>query len=367
MEKHAYNFEDEGYVKQKEFWGSDHVTNEDLLLDKIVIQPELNLDRVPQLDDISRDKLLDHKIYPLTEKESFIVDTTFKGVNPTPKEALRYNEGKLRYDLIDPFAIAELAKVYTKGAAKYADHNWKKGMKWSKMLASMKRHIAAFEMGEDIDPETECAHMAQAAWNALGLVTYARIHPEMDDRQHSYLETKRIGLDIDEVLANFVDAYSRATGIEGKPDHWNFCYNMMDNFEKWKNNTTSKFKEGDKLINELDDFYEYGIKPLCNPNLPFEPICYITNRPVETHITKSWLEKHKFPLKPIFTTKSREEKIAIALEQKLDYFIDDNFETFVEMNKAGICCFLMDGSHNQKYNVGYKRIKSLEDFKNRFL
>lgn len=287
-----------------------------------------------------------HKIYPIK-----------------PSEALRYNEGKLRYDLLDPYAIAELAKVFTNGANKYADHNWKKGMKWSKMLASMKRHIAAFEMGEDIDPEIGCHHMAQAAWNALGLVTYARIHPEMDDRQHSYLETKRIGLDIDEVLANFTRAYSEETGKEPEPDHWSFCYKMMENFENWKQGTIDG---SNKSINGLDSFY-IRIKPLCDAKLPFEPICYITNRPVSTDITKQWLENHKFPLKPVFTTKSREEKVAIALEQRLDYFIDDSFETFVEMNKAGICCFLMNGSHNQKYNVGYKRIKSLEDFKNRFL
>src|ERR1700677_2479135 len=84
---------------------------------------------------------------------------------------LRLNNGKLRYDLLEPYAIQELVKVFTKGAEKYSDFNWLDGgMDYSKMLASLKRHIAAFELGEDIDQETQCLHMAQAAWNALALV-----------------------------------------------------------------------------------------------------------------------------------------------------------------------------------------------------
>ena len=37
----------------------------------------------------------------------------------------------------------------------------------------------------------------------------------------------------------------------------------------------------------------------------------------------------------------------------------DSFENFVELNNAGICCFLFDAPHNRRYYVGYKRITSL--------
>lgn len=98
-------------------------------------------------------------------------------------KGLRKNEGKLRYDLLDAYAIQELVRVFSKGAEKYEPNNWLNGgMDYSKMLASLKRHIAAFELGEDIDPETGCQHMAQAAWNALGIVTYSKYFPENDDR-----------------------------------------------------------------------------------------------------------------------------------------------------------------------------------------
>jgi hypothetical protein len=98
-------------------------------------------------------------------------------------KALRFNEGKLDYSLLEPYAIQELVRVFNEGSKKYAKNNWLNGgMDYSKLIASLKRHIAAFEMGEDLDIETGCHHMAHAAWNALGLVSYSKYFPENDDR-----------------------------------------------------------------------------------------------------------------------------------------------------------------------------------------
>lgn len=95
----------------------------------------------------------------------------------------RKNEGKTRHDLLEPYAIEQVAKVFSLGAVKYAPYDWLMGgMPYSKMLASLKRHINAFEMGEDLDPETGLHHMAHAAWNALGIVSYSKWFPENDDR-----------------------------------------------------------------------------------------------------------------------------------------------------------------------------------------
>lgn len=93
----------------------------------------------------------------------------------------RYDVGKLRYDLLPVDAMRELVKVYTKGAEKYADRNWEKGMSWSRVIGPLMRHLEAFRQGEiwddGIDPVTGqpctgCHHMAMVAWNALALVTY---------------------------------------------------------------------------------------------------------------------------------------------------------------------------------------------------
>ena len=270
-------------------------------------------------------------------------------------KGLRFNEGKVRYDLLEPYAIEQLAKVFTKGAEKYAPFNWLKGMEWSKCLASLKRHLAAFEQGVDYDNESELLHMAHVAWNALALVSYYKYHPQYDDRLKSYNYTKRIGVDLDECIVDFTGGYSKVTNSPAKPVHWSYCSEMLNNFTKWKD-------EG-----SLDDFYT-SLEPLLkSEEIGFEPICYITNRPVDSNISNAWLKLHGFPQTKVYTTKNSDEKVQVALAEKLDYFIDDNYETFIKMNKAGICCFLMDAAHNQKYEVGYRRIKSFADFKERFL
>lgn len=254
----------------------------------------------------------------------------------------RKNQGKLRYDLVPSFAQEKYVEVLTKGSLKYAPRNWEKGMKWSAVLASLKRHVAEFEKGEDIDVETACYHTAQIMCNAAFLTEYYKIFPQGDDRAHKYLSSKRIGLDVDEVLAGFVGGYIRYFQITETPEFWNFDSKIMQ-----------------RLL-DLPEHFWADLTPLVDPSeLTFEPTCYITNRPVESRVTTKWLADHRFPAVPVFTVASADEKIEIARDCKLDIFVDDRYETFVKMNSAGICCFLMDAAHNRRYNVGHKRITSL--------
>jgi len=102
--------------------------------------------------------------------------------------ALRYDAGKLRYDLLPGDALAALVKVYTKGAVKYADRNWEKGMSWSRCFGSLMRHCWAFWRGEQNDPETGCHHMAMAAWNCFALVSYSLRAIGNDDRPKEKVE-----------------------------------------------------------------------------------------------------------------------------------------------------------------------------------
>jgi hypothetical protein len=95
---------------------------------------------------------------------------------------LRYNEGKPQWDLMPYDALGQLAMVYTRGAQKYAPHNWLRGMDWSKCFASMQRHAAAWHAGEDFDKESGQHHMAHVAWNALALLTYQMRGLGVDDR-----------------------------------------------------------------------------------------------------------------------------------------------------------------------------------------
>jgi Domain of unknown function (DUF5664) len=258
----------------------------------------------------------------------------------------RFNKGKLRYDLIPSNSLKEIAKVFTYGCEKYGEKNWQRGMKWSNVIASLERHLAAFKQCEDFDEETGHYHIAHLATNAIFLLEYYRIYPQGDDREHSYYRSpKRIGLDIDDVLADFVPAFCDYNGITELPHHWSFYLN------------------GDKYsISSLPDTFWLNIKPKIDPkSIKFEPVCYITHRPISNEITKKWLEINGFPCAPIYQVNPELSKVDIAKEQKLDVFVDDKYETFTDMNSSGILCWLFDASHNKKYNVGYKRIKSLEN------
>lgn len=96
-------------------------------------------------------------------------------------EGLRYNEGKLRWDLIPP-ELEEIVEIYTMGAKKYAPRNWEKGMSWMVCFASLMRHTWKWLRGEDLDEESGRPHMAHVAWNAIALVVYYRRQIGTDDR-----------------------------------------------------------------------------------------------------------------------------------------------------------------------------------------
>jgi hypothetical protein len=97
-------------------------------------------------------------------------------------KGIKHDQGKLRYDLIPPHALEELAKVYTQGAEKYGEYNWSKGITWSRIFAAIMRHLWAFWKGEDIDSDSGISHVTHAMWGCFTLVEYYKSHPELDDR-----------------------------------------------------------------------------------------------------------------------------------------------------------------------------------------
>lgn len=257
----------------------------------------------------------------------------------------RFNEGKTRYDLIPAYAQEQYARVLTEGAKKYAPRNWELGMKWSKVIASMKRHIAAYERGQDFDPETGLLHAAHIMCNAAFLTEYYKIYPQGDDRNHSYLNMPKIGLDIDEVLADWVGHWTARHSME-VPETWNFDRNIGDKFAALKD----------------DKEFWLTIPVKTNPSdIHFEPHCYITSRSIPLAWTEEWLDKNGFPTMPVYSIPFDSSKVEVARKSGIDIYVDDRFENFVELNRAGICCYLFDAPHNKRYDVGFKRIKSLAE------
>lgn len=84
-------------------------------------------------------------------------------------------KGKGRYDLISPHLVRRLAIVLEKGAEKYNDRNWEKGMPWHSFLDSALRHTFKRLLGmQDED------HAAQAVWNLMAFIH----HEETPSLQH---------------------------------------------------------------------------------------------------------------------------------------------------------------------------------------
>lgn len=79
--------------------------------------------------------------------------------------------GKGRYDLLPPHAVQRLAQLFERGAVKYGEGNWEKGIPLSRFLDSALRHT--FQV---LDGATDEDHAISAAWNLLCFVeTQARI------------------------------------------------------------------------------------------------------------------------------------------------------------------------------------------------
>jgi len=99
------------------------------------------------------------------------------------ENAARFSEGKIRHDLVPPWPIDELAKVYTYGAIKYDDDNWRKGLAWKKnVIGPLLRHLWKWIRGEIIDEESGCHHLAMVMWQCCALMEYERCSIGQDDR-----------------------------------------------------------------------------------------------------------------------------------------------------------------------------------------
>lgn len=92
------------------------------------------------------------------------------------------DDGKTRMDLLPYEALEGIAQILTFGAAKYADHNWRKGLAWSRVYSSLQRHLGAWSRGEDLDSETGKSHLWHAGCNILFLITFEINKTGTDDR-----------------------------------------------------------------------------------------------------------------------------------------------------------------------------------------
>lgn len=97
---------------------------------------------------------------------------------------------KIRMELIDPIAMEGLAAVLTFGAKKYAAHNWRGGLAYSRLIGSLLRHTSAILRGEYLDLNKEgkadaehsgLPHADHIQCCAMFLSNQMKTRPDMDD------------------------------------------------------------------------------------------------------------------------------------------------------------------------------------------
>jgi hypothetical protein len=110
-------------------------------------------------------------------------NTVLRGASTEPEPTgVKYDAGKPPVDLVPEEYVLAAARAFAYGAAKYSRHNWRGGMKLSRLYSSLQRHLLAWNDGEDIDPESNLSHLDHAAASLAMLLAMAKMRPDLDDR-----------------------------------------------------------------------------------------------------------------------------------------------------------------------------------------
>lgn len=103
--------------------------------------------------------------------------------NNDSTEGFKFDGDKERFDLVPVKPIMALARLFTRGAEKYAERNWERGMRFGRLYSAMLRHAFKWWAGEKYDPIDGQHHLTSVMWNAAVLMELEETHPEMDERE----------------------------------------------------------------------------------------------------------------------------------------------------------------------------------------
>lgn len=79
-------------------------------------------------------------------------------------------ENKSRPDLISPYFMMRVGVHLEKGARKYDERNWEKGMSISRCIASLERHLQQYKLGQ-----TDEDHLAAIGCNNMFIIHYEEL------------------------------------------------------------------------------------------------------------------------------------------------------------------------------------------------
>ena len=91
------------------------------------------------------------------------------------KNGMKFDNNKIRVDLIDPDFIINVSKILTFGARKYAPNNWQEVEDpINRYYGAALRHLLAWRQGEKRDPDSGLHHLWHCACNLMFLCWFER-------------------------------------------------------------------------------------------------------------------------------------------------------------------------------------------------
>jgi hypothetical protein len=100
-----------------------------------------------------------------------------------PTLGRKFDVDKNRWDLLPWNAAAEIVKVLTFGARKYAPNNWRYVPEArDRYFSALHRHMQAWWGGEKLDPETGLPHLAHAGCCLLFLLSLEQTNPDFNNK-----------------------------------------------------------------------------------------------------------------------------------------------------------------------------------------
>lgn len=148
----------------------------------------------------------------------------------------------------------------------------------------------------------------------------------------------RIGLDIDNCIANFDAGY-------------------LSRFKKWPKHDWAISRNVEHILIKEREFW-LSLPVLRKPN--FTPRLYCSSRVNNKRWTKQYLKDNEFPNAPLYQIPGYKLSKAPILKGRVDVFVDDSIKNFEDLNSQGIPCLLIDSPHNRHYETEY-RIHSLDE------
>jgi hypothetical protein len=98
------------------------------------------------------------------------------------ENGIKADSEKPPVELLDPYALEQIALVLAFGKRKYAAHNWRGGIRYTRLIAASMRHALAILRGENTDPESGLPHAAHLGCCAMFLIWMMQHRPDLDDR-----------------------------------------------------------------------------------------------------------------------------------------------------------------------------------------